>query len=67
MSDNWTDRLSEYVDGDLAGSELMSVRTHIEECAECRTIVDELRRVIEKLQTAVDGIASTFGEGGVQA
>lgn len=43
---HWTDRLSEYVDGDLVAHEMAACDAHLAECAECRAVVDELRTVI---------------------
>ncbi|HEX5633072.1 MAG TPA: zf-HC2 domain-containing protein [Gemmatimonadales bacterium] len=44
--DTWTDRLSEYVDGELPAGERLALEAHLAECAECRAIVDDLRAVV---------------------
>jgi len=46
MSDPWTDRLSEYVDGDLMADERRSLEAHLEACDTCAGIVAELRAVL---------------------
>jgi anti-sigma factor RsiW len=45
MSDRWTDRLSEYVDEDLAAPERADLEAHLRECHQCVAIVDDLRRI----------------------
>ena len=42
-ADPWTDRLSEYVDDELAPAERLQLEQHLLDCARCREIVDELR------------------------
>lgn len=46
MTDQWTDRLSELVDGELAGDDRLALERHLSECAECAQTVDELRQVV---------------------
>jgi hypothetical protein len=48
MSDRWTERLSEYVDGDLSERDRVALETHLPECAECRAIVDDLRALVSE-------------------
>jgi anti-sigma factor RsiW len=43
--DTWTDRLSEYVDGELDPSTERALEAHLAGCAECRVVADDLRRV----------------------
>jgi hypothetical protein len=43
--DQWTDRLSEYLDDELLPGERMQVEAHLRECAACTTVLDELRAV----------------------
>jgi len=70
MKDQWTDRLSEYLDGELAGSERTALEAHLASCGNCRTTLEELRRVVgraraldDRLPTAVlwPGIAQHIG------
>jgi hypothetical protein len=46
MNDQWTDRLSEYVDGELAAGERTALEAHLVTCADCRATLEELRRVV---------------------
>ncbi len=45
MTDVWTDRLSEYLDAELSGSERAALEEHLESCADCARTLEELRRV----------------------
>lgn len=53
MSDRWTDRLSEYLDDELALDERAALETHLAGCAECAATLEELGAV--KMQAAVLG------------
>jgi hypothetical protein len=44
----WIDRLSDYLDGDLSGQDQRAVAAHVAECAECARTLDELRIVTER-------------------
>ena len=48
MMDSWTDRLSEYVDGELDAETRAAVEAHLATCAECRVTRDELERVVAR-------------------
>lgn len=54
MTDRWTDRLSEYLDGELAPEEVRELEAHLEGCAECREVAADLRRVTELAATLRD-------------
>ncbi len=45
MNDEWTDRLSEYVDEELGAEERVRLEEHLAGCAECRTAVAQLRGI----------------------
>jgi hypothetical protein len=46
----WTpDRMSDYLDGELAPAERSRVERHVGECAECRRVIAGLTRVVEAL------------------
>jgi anti-sigma factor RsiW len=72
--DTWTDRLSEYVDGELDVATTRALELHLTGCAECRAIADDLRQVstrgraLRALAPGADlwpGIASRIREDGV--
>jgi anti-sigma factor RsiW len=48
MIDRWTNRLSEYLDGDLDPRDEAAVEAHLVECATCRATVAELRAVVAR-------------------
>ncbi len=48
MSDNWTERLSEYIDATLPEGERAALESHLAACAECRATLGELRRVVAR-------------------
>src|SRR5260370_1369357 len=52
--DVWTDRLSEYLDGTLAGSERAALDAHLGECAACVATLEEMRRVVARAQNLQD-------------
>ena len=45
MSTHWTERLSEYHDGELSPAEHADCAAHLAECAECRDVLQELHLV----------------------
>jgi hypothetical protein len=50
MTDQWTDRLSEYLDdeGDLTAAERRDLEGHLTACADCRAALEELRAVVAR-------------------
>ena len=44
--DPWTERLSEYLDGDLAHDERIALEAHLDGCDDCLAVLDELRAVV---------------------
>jgi len=48
--DPWTERLSEYVDGELDATTREAVEAHLATCAACRAVCDDLRRVVARAQ-----------------
>jgi hypothetical protein len=48
MTDPWTDRLSEYVDGDLDAATREALEAHLITCVECRATREELERVVAR-------------------
>ena len=72
MNDQWTDRLSEYVDGELARGEREGLEAHLATCAECRATLAELRKVVARAKALEDrpptadlwpGVAQRIGAG----
>jgi hypothetical protein len=47
-TDPFTDRLSEYADGELDARERAALDEHLAACVECRTVLDELRAVMAR-------------------
>ena len=74
MNDQWTDLLSEYVDGELANGERTALEAHLATCAACRVTVEELRKVVARARALDDrapktdlwpGVAQRIGAGKV--
>jgi hypothetical protein len=72
MTDTWTTRLSEYLDGDLTPEERQGFEAHLATCADCQATLGDLRTVVARLQTLDDrppaedlwpGIAAMVGSG----
>jgi hypothetical protein len=45
MSDQWMDRLSEYLDDELTDGERIALEAHLQGCAECAAVLADLRQV----------------------
>jgi Putative zinc-finger len=72
MTDQWTDRLSEYLDGDLAEAETAELEAHLDTCAACRETLAGLRRIVVRARSLEDrppsrdlwsGVAARIGAG----
>jgi anti-sigma factor RsiW len=48
LRDAWTDRLSEYVDGELDAAERAALEVHLQLCERCAATVGELRAVVAR-------------------
>lgn len=46
MHDMTSQQLSDYVDGELTANESATVEAHVARCAECRTVVEQLRGLV---------------------
>lgn len=46
MTDQWTDRLSEYLDQELTPAERKELESHLKACTACRETLEELRAVV---------------------
>jgi anti-sigma factor RsiW len=49
----WTDKLSDYLDGELSDQEQRAVAAHVAGCVECSQALHELRGVVERARTLV--------------
>jgi hypothetical protein len=47
-TDKWTDRLSEYLDGELNEAERRALETHLESCRECAATLEDLQGVVAR-------------------
>ncbi len=54
MTDTWTDRLSDYLDGELAEPEREALETHLDTCAACRDTLADLRRIVVRARSLDD-------------
>jgi anti-sigma factor RsiW len=72
MSDQWTDRLSEYLDGDLTEVEKAALEAHLVTCTACRETLAGLRRIVVRAHSLEDrppsrdlwsGVAARIGAG----
>lgn len=70
MNDQWTDRLSEYLDDELDQSQRAALETHLAGCEACTRTLAELQRVVSRAQALDDrppagdlwlGIATRIG------
>jgi anti-sigma factor RsiW len=75
-TDSWRARLSEYLDDELDPAERAELETHLDGCAECRTTLEQLRRVVARAARLVEappaedlwpGIADRIREGPARA
>ena len=48
MTDQWTARLSDYIDDELTPAEHAQLETHLAACHECAGTLDELREVVTR-------------------
>ncbi len=54
MTDRWTERLSEYIDGELAPAARTALEAHLAGCDECRDTLAGLRRVVTRARALED-------------
>jgi hypothetical protein len=52
MHEEWTDRLSEYLDGELSADEQRALESHLRACAPCAAVLNDLKRVVARAQAA---------------
>jgi tetratricopeptide (TPR) repeat protein len=51
MTDNWNDRLSEYIDDELTPGERAQLEAHLASCQECALTLEDLREVVSRAGT----------------
>ena len=51
MHQEWTDKLSDYLDDELSAVDRDAVEAHLRSCAPCAAILEELTRVVARAQT----------------
>jgi anti-sigma factor RsiW len=70
MSDQWTDRLSEYLDDELPPDERVALEAHLRQCAGCGAVLADLKRIATRARGLEDrlperdlwpGIAARIG------
>lgn len=54
MNDIWTNRLSEYLDGELGNDERVALEAHLATCGQCSSILGELRQVVAHAKSLED-------------
>ena len=59
MNDQWTNRLSEYVDGELDSSERAALEAHLATCGQCYATLGELRQVVTRAKSLEDSPPTT--------
>jgi anti-sigma factor RsiW len=73
MNDRWSDRLSDYLDGELDAAERAELERHLAGCDECSATLEQLHRVVARARALEDvppradlwpGIAARIGVAG---
>jgi len=54
MNDQWTNRLSEYIDGELDSTERAAIEAHLATCGRCYATLGELRQVVARAKSLED-------------
>ena len=54
MNDLWTNRLSEYIDGELDKTERAALEAHLATCGQCYATLADLRQVVARAKTLAD-------------
>ena len=50
MHQQWTDRLSDYLDGELESAERAELEAHLRQCTACSDVLNDLKRVVARAQ-----------------
>jgi len=59
MNDQWMNRLSEYIDGELDSSERAALEAHLATCGQCYAALGELRQVVARAKSLTDAEPET--------
>ena len=51
VHEEWTNQLSEYLDGELPADERDAVEAHLKSCASCAAVLNDLKRVVARAST----------------
>lgn len=54
MSDQWTDRLSDYLDGELPPDQRAQLDAHLMQCVACGAVLADLKRIVARAQSLDD-------------
>jgi hypothetical protein len=54
MSDQWTDRLSEYLDGEIPPDQRAELEAHLRHCVACGAVLADLKRIVTRAQGLED-------------
>jgi anti-sigma factor RsiW len=54
MRDQWTELLSDYLDGELPEGERIALEAHLQSCRDCSEILSDLRQVVARARTLED-------------
>ena len=54
MNDQWTNRLSEYIDGELDSTERAALEAHLATCGHCYATLGDLRQVVARAKSLAD-------------
>jgi putative zinc finger protein len=62
MHEEWTDRLSDYLDGELSSDEQRAVESHLRGCAQCAAVLNDLKRVVAQARAAGEAARPPQGD-----
>jgi anti-sigma factor RsiW len=54
MTDQWTDRLSEYLDDELTPDERAAIEGHLRHCVACGAALADLKRIVVRAKSLED-------------
>jgi len=59
MNDQWMNRLSEYLDGELDSTERAAIEAHLATCGQCYAALADLRQVVARAKALTDSEPTT--------